>query len=310
MFRFNAYMFKLLLICLLCFPVSFVCAENNDKVLDDKIQYDAGQNDLSQSDITLDDKTLDDQAKKNNWRPEVAESRQDVQISKSVIEDIKSKEPFVNVQQERQWDFSQDDDEETDSDLNPDLLWLGELINFLAVIIEAAFWIIPLLVLLYLYRYRDVCINLVKGKGFKRTQTEIPDTLFGLDMRQKSLPDNIEKEAMQLWQDKKYREAVSLLYRGSLVSLFEQYRFELAPGATEQDCVRQIDVSEKNQQKTNKDLPADSNAVNTQQRINHFKRLTNIWIDIAYAHRMPTEDRFRTVCDGWNESFSDNRKHR
>lgn len=307
--RFSPGILRLLLICMLCFPVSSVCAENNDKVLDDETRYDIPLDDKS-----VDENAVDDQAKKNNWRPEVAESRQDVQTSKSVIEEVKSKEPFINIQQERQWDFSQEDDEETDSDFNPDLLWLGGLINFLAVIVEAAFWIIPLLVLLYLYRYRDVCMNLVQGKGFKRTQTEIPDTLFGLDMRQKSLPDNIEKESMLLWQDKKYREAVSLLYRGSLVSLFEQYRFELAPGATEQDCVRQIDLSEKNQQNinthANKDLPADSKGVNTQQRISHFKRLTNIWIEIAYAHRMPTEERFQAVCDGWNENFSENRKNR
>lgn len=300
MCRFSADLLKLLLIGMLCLPASTVCAGVDDKVLDDK----------ALDDKTQVDKAVEDKAKETNWRPEVAESRQDVQTSKSVIEDVKSKEPFINIQQERLWDFSQDD-EEADTDFDPDLMWLGDLINFLAVVVEAAFWIIPLLVLLYLYRYRDVCLSLVQGKGFKRTQTEIPETLFGLDMRQNSLPDNIENEALKLWQEKKYREAVSLLYRGSLVSLFEQYRFELAPGATEQDCVRQIDLSVKNQQDSNtsEELAIDSTGVNSQQRINHFKRLTAIWIEIAYAHRMPTEERFKTVCDGWNENFSDNRKN-
>ena len=104
---------------------------------------------------------------------------------------------------------------------------------------------------------------------------------------------------------------------GSLVSLFEQYRFELAPGATEQDCVRQVDLSEKNSQKNNKPhtnakghIATDSKIVNTQQRIKQFKLLTTLWIEIAYAHRMPAEDRFKAVCDGWNESFSENRKNK
>lgn len=235
-----------------------------------------------------------------NWVPEVADARQDIQSSKAVIEEVKSKEPFVNIQQKRIWDFSDDEEPEV---TDVDYLWLSDLFGFLAIIIEAALWVLPVLLLLYLYRYREYCLNLLQGRGFKRDQHEIPETLFGLDMRQKSLPDNIEDVARALWQDKNYREAVSLLYRGSLVSLFKQYKFELSPGATEQDCIRQIELSEKNKSHT-------QNAVvdyqYSQSRIERFKHLTGLWIEIAYAHRQPEESVFALVCNGWNQLFADN----
>lgn len=243
-----------------------------------------------------------------NWVPEVSESRQDINISKSVIEDIKSKEPFINIQQKKIWDF--DDEEEIDDLSDTDYLWLTDLFGLIAMVVEAALWVIPVLLVLYIYRYREYCMNLLQGKGFKRQQSDIPETLFGLDIRQQSLPDNIEQVAKELWQQKKFRDAVSLLYRGSLSSLFKQYKFELSPGATEQDCIRQIEIIDKVKSDIVSSNPDSiknnsSEAVNGLQRIEHFKRLSRVWIEIAYAHRLPSESIFMSVCNGWNQQFAD-----
>ena len=183
-----------------------------------------------------------DQAEKVDTAPAVSSERLDVENSKSLISEIKSKPPFVDKQHKKVWNFQDNDkdEEESSSDVNPDLEWLTTLISFISMLVEAALWLIPLIVLFYLYKYRSYWLNLLQGKSFKPEVPDMPDTLFGLDIRQESLPDDIEQTARQLWQQKKYREAVSLLYRGSLVALFKQYHFELAPGATEQDCIRQI----------------------------------------------------------------------
>lgn len=241
-------------------------------------------------------------SEETDWVPEVAEARLDIQASRSVIEDVKSKEPFINVQQKKIWDISDEDESEEDFDDETDSLWLTDLIGVLAMVVEAALWVIPVLLILYIYRYREYCLNLLQGKGFKRDQDIIPETLFGLDIREKSLPDNIEQEASLLWQHKKHRDAVSLLYRGSLASLFKQYKFELSPGATEQDCIRQIELSQQNET-VGESQQAQDQETRSLQRIAHFKRLTNVWIETAYAHRVPAESAFLSVCNGWNQQF-------
>lgn len=240
--------------------------------------------------------SADDKNHKNG-RPEIADSRQDIQKSKSVITDIMSKAPFVNIKQEKIWNF-EDENKEEELDINPDLEWLGVIIRFLSMIIEAALWLIPVVIIFYLYTYREYWLNLVQGNGFKKDQPDIPDTLFGLDIRQETMPDDIENSAIELWQHKEFRQAVSLLYRASLAALFRQYKFELPAGATEQDCIRQIELSKK--------IQTDEIPVITDPRITRFKDLTQIWINIAYAHRLPDDVNFNQICNGWNQCFSEN----
>ena len=252
------------------------------------------------------------QTEKVDTVPEVSSERLEVENSKTLITEIKSKPPFVDKQQKKVWNFQDTDEEESTSDLDPDLQWLTAIISFISMLVEAALWLIPLIVLFYFYKYRYYWLNLLQGKSFKPDVPDIPDTLFGLDMRKESLPDDIEQAARQLWQQKKYREAVSLLYRGSLVALFKQYHFELAPGATEQDCIRQIELSQLqatqlHSNRADQVTPesATSQHINTmQQSVVRFKQLTDIWISVAYAHKLPDSEQFMQVCDGWNQHYS------
>ncbi len=235
-------------------------------------------------------------AESNTRRPEIADTRQDIQISRSVIKDIKSDKPFVNIEQERVWDFQKDKTESAD----PDLQWLTELINFVSMLIEAVLWFIPVVIIFYLYRYREYWLNLMQGSRVKQSRPELPEALFGLDIRQQSLPDDIENTALELWQQKQFREAVSLLYRGSLLALFKQYQFELPAGATEQDCIYQIELNAKKQSADS----AYNESVFTDLSITRFKELTRLWISIAYAHQIPDETDFRNMCNDWNRYFA------
>ena len=246
---------------------------------------------ISLSDLSAD--SFDNLSNKSDLMPDVAEKRQDIEVSKSVIKEIKLKEPFINIQEERIWSFF-DDEDELDDEVG-DNAWLSDLIEFVAIFIEAALWLAPVVLALYVYRYRDYCMSILTGKSLRVSKSEIPDSLFGLDITEKSLPDDIEGVAFNLWQEKMYREAVSLLYRGALASLFKQYKFNLSRGATEHECVRQI---------VSTHLHSADN-VHDRQRIEHFKQLTNVWIDVAYAHRIPAEATFESICTGWNKLFVD-----
>ena len=230
-------------------------------------------------------------------RPEVSESRIDIEESKSVITDIMSKKPFVMIKQEKVWNFEKD--KKQDPEINPDMGWLTELVSFITMMVEIVLWIIPVIVIFYLYRYRDYWLNIIQGKKSKNDNLELPETLFGLDIRQQSLPDDIQSEAHSLWQNSHHREAVSLLYRGSLASLFKQYRFELPAGATEHDCIRQLEINEVN-------LSGSLSEEKHTLRTNQFKKLTDIWVSVAYAHRIPEQTAFYDVCNSWNRYFSTN----
>ena len=227
-------------------------------------------------------------------RPQVSPERKDIDQSKVVISDIKSKTPFVNVEQEKQWYLKNinDDKLEDEIDLDADISWLNALVEFISMLIEAALWIVPVVILFYLYRYREYWMNLIQRKEHKPAESELPETLFGLDMRQESLADNIEKAADDLWQQKQYRQAVSLLYRGALTSLFKAYRFELPAGATEEDCIELI----------GKSMQGGAGG-NVEQRYARFKQLTAVWVAIAYAHKLPDDKVFQQICHEWNRCF-------
>ncbi len=234
---------------------------------------------------------------KIKWRPEIAEQRKPVEGSKPVIEEIKSKEPFINMQEEKIWSFEEDKEDDKSIDSLGDFGWLDGFVKFLAMLIEAVLWVIPLVIIYYLYRYREVWMNLVQGKGFRTDKADIADTLFGLDVTRESLPDDIQFEAANLWHQGQHREAICLLYRGALAALLRVYAFNLPPGATEEDCLRQV---EQHQYAARNEAQPD-----VPDRAGHFRRLTGLWINVAYAHRLPVEPDFLAICNSWNQTYGD-----
>jgi len=228
---------------------------------------------------------------KEDWRPQLAEQPQDIMKSKEIIKEIKQVEPFVHIEKKKVWNFQQD--EQKPDDMENQIAWVSDLIKFFSLIIEITLWLIPVVVLVYLYRYREYWMNLIQGIKTGAQQPDIPETLFGLDIREESLPDDIEAAALKLWQQQKARQAVSLLYRGSLSAMFKKYQFKLPPGATEDDCIRQLEYSSFTEDRQNHE-----------NRLEYFRKLTQVWVAVAYAHRVPDETVFRQICEGWNRIFS------
>ncbi len=238
-------------------------------------------------------------------RPVLADERLPISESKTIIDDIKLKQPFINIEDEVVWDFEgteDSEDSEIDEETNDSvgLSWLSDVINFMAIVIELVLWMIPLLALFYIYKYREYWLGIFHKQPKKIKKQLLPETLFGLDMKADSLPDNIETTAFELWSSHHYREAVSLLYRGSLLSLFERYRFSLPSGATEQDCIRYLQTSiDSTDQSAGKDEMLF--------KVTRFKQITDVWIAIAYAHKIPEKSAFNEICSDWNNVFFNSR---
>ena len=104
-------------------------------------------------------------------------------------------------------------------------------------------------------------------------------------MRPESLPDDVAAAAAQLARSGNLIGALSLLYRGALVTLLHRDRIELVSGDTEADCLT----------KTRSRLAAPTYA--------YLARLLSAWQAAAYAHRMPPQPEVEQLASEWPAFF-------
>ncbi len=114
------------------------------------------------------------------------------------------------------------------------------------------------------------------------------ETLFGLDVRPQSLPDDIPAAVLKLWRDQHHREAMSLLYRAALSRLIHDYPIRLNHSATEGEVLHQA----------RRLLNAEDGA--------WVALLTQNWQTLAYAHRTPETQTVESLCSDWHQWTSMN----
>jgi hypothetical protein len=122
-------------------------------------------------------------------------------------------------------------------------------------------------------------------RGAARSTYEPPDTLFGLDVRPESLPDDLAGAAARLAREGELLKALSLLYRGALVTLLHRDAVELVGGDTEEDCLR----------KSRSRIPGPAHV--------YLARLLTAWQRLAYARRDVPGAEVEALCAEWPEHF-------
>ncbi|MBK8725036.1 MAG: hypothetical protein IPL96_02985 [Holophagaceae bacterium] len=160
-----------------------------------------------------------------------------------------------------------------------DLAWLGEFLApfFKGVVLAALFAVVAWL----LWHFRDQLGTLLRP----RRKAAVLDTLFGLDIRPESLPDDVGAAAWKLWTQGDARAALALLYRGSLASLVHAHSVSLHAGSTEGDALRLA----------TKALAGEGSA--------YFGALTLAWLHLAYRHEAPTAEAAWGLCEAWPRTF-------
>ena len=108
-----------------------------------------------------------------------------------------------------------------------------------------------------------------------------PETLFGLDLRAESMPQDIAAAALATWQAGDPLRALSLLYRGALRLLTVGRGLEIPASATEGECIRLVEQ-------------VVGGALG-----DHFAGLTHAWIDAAYGKRPPSDESFALILASW-----------
>lgn len=93
--------------------------------------------------------------------------------------------------------------------------------------------------------------------------------------------------AWRLWSAGQPREALGLLYQGSLTGLATRHGLPVAASATEEDC-----------------LHLAAAQLRDPELLGFFRQLTRAWQATAYAHRPPDEADAWHLCEQWSRHFA------
>lgn len=170
-----------------------------------------------------------------------------------------------------------------------DIKWLIALGEFFARSARVIAWIGGALLVLFLIYLiaRHVGIH---GWRIGKSR-DLPEILFGLDVRPESLPDNVHEAARNLLAVGDIRGAVSLMYRGALVSLIQDGKIDIARGDTELQLVARV-------------RHAYANASAGHAKATYFATLVSIWQRVAYARQAVAAAEITPLIDAWATHFT------
>ncbi len=198
----------------------------------------------------------------------------------AAIKEVLAQEIFGTVTMETVW-RPKDDIEEPEVDLDaPNLGWLSSFAEGLATLFEIMLWAAGA-VLLYLFMKHAVRWYLKYRLEARPQDPPSVVRISGMVIDPETLPTDIPAAVRTLWRQGRPREAVSLLYRGALLTVVRQGLSQLPESATEGDVLRL------------------AKSLLDERRFDFLSAVTGTWRDLAYAHRAPGDDRIEELCDAW-----------
>lgn len=156
-------------------------------------------------------------------------------------------------------------------------------IQLMSSIVKTLLWMGLIVALIFALIYRQKILALLSPLRQPTKKHRAPEVLFGLDIRPESLPEDIAGTAQKLWQDGHAREALSLLYRGALVTLTHEKQLEIQASHTEGDILKL------------------AKATIETERYTYLRTLTKLWQTIAYAHRVPSQTEVEPLFANWSQ---------
>lgn len=214
--------------------------------------------------------------------------------------EIKRTLTFIEKEEEKNWFFEFLDKHFGDFfDKFEDFKGFGFFASGLEILLWSA---VLLLVALVVYRYRHwLSAQFVRVAPTKVPRSK-PQTLFGMEVTQESLPDDVSANALQLLQQGNSRAALALLYRASLFQLIYKGA-DIHEGHTEGECVQlmrdllnQVSAAQHPQQQ-------HLHQKILQQQIDYFAKLTRSWQQLAYGHKLPEFALAEQLCLQWNSCW-------
>ncbi len=148
---------------------------------------------------------------------------------------------------------------------------IGEVL-FWAIVLGLAAWLA-----VYLVKNRHVFIT----RGRAKIQPPAPKVVMGMNITRESLPDDIVTAARAAWAAGDFKDALSLLYRGSLSWLVTRRRLPISDSDTEEDCVKHVVTA------------------GDKTEAEYFRNLTWAWVQAAYAVLPVSDAEMNALCEQW-----------
>lgn len=195
-------------------------------------------------------------------------------------------DPYREV--ERWVAIEQDDELDTTADTGPSPLWdvFRAIGKFIAVLVEYGLWIGLAAVLVFLFAVRARWLPYLRsgprGKPHRRRVL-----LAGGEVTEESLPEDVPGEVRRLWNTGRKRDALSLLYRGTVFAAVRRHGVRLPASATEGDCVMAVAGQ------------------CSEQQSDFFRRTAGIWLRFAYGARDPDNKLVLELCDEWPSIYAE-----
>lgn len=153
--------------------------------------------------------------------------------------------------------------------------------EFFGVLFQLLFWILVIGVVSWLIIYLVKNRHLFSSRGASKAPVRAPKVLMGMNITRESLPEDIVAAARAAWAAGDFKEALSLLYRGSLSWLVIRRRVPITDSDTEEDCLVQV-------------LQAGD-----QTEADYFRQLTGVWVQVAYAVMPVSDAEMGALCERW-----------
>ena len=203
------------------------------------------------------------------------------QKAKQLINEVKAGEEFHHREIES-ITVKKDQDKKVEDDFSTTRSssgWMSLISMFVSFIVEFALWLVLAVVVIFLIvKYRHLVTGL---KLPQQTKKHKPKILFGLDVQSDSLPDDPWQVALDSIERNEFRQALSLLYRASLIWFIEHTPITIREGDTEVECLQKIlKLGPRNSHRFMRDL-------------------TQTWRALAYAHITPSKEELVELCQEW-----------
>ncbi len=214
----------------------------------------------------------------------------------SEIKKILSGDDFAKKRTVERWRFIDLDDEQKKSEREKVPEWIINIVEYferndsnvvaLSRGLEFFLWAILVgLIVFFVVRYREQLGGFFNNFGAQTPVPDLPSSMFGLDIKQDSIPEDVIQAARSAWSSDQPRDAVAILLRSSLILLLHEHNCRFFDSDTEAECCDRIDQQAPQ-------------AVSV-----YMRKLVTAWQSIAYAHVAPSDAVFDQLCQQWSEVF-------
>ncbi len=206
-------------------------------------------------------------------------------VSRQIIDEVLAAPEFQQQRTHKVWQPRQRAEQRVDDASSGELARLLQSLSasaaqLLRILAYAGLAVALFFALRFLWRQ----LRAIERTTDAKASAGAPEVVFGLDVRPESLPTDLAQLARASAATDP-RLALSLLYRGALVTLIHRDRLPIEHGDTEADCVRRVE------------------RIGSQPLADYFAAIVAAWSQCAYGHRPPQPERIATLCAQWPQHF-------